>query len=81
MRTRARMRGCAFGPPPPPPAATAAAFPSAARPRRRPPAGFIDLRKVQAVREGLKSILLDGPKQGLMTKLFARGAPPAPLSR
>ena len=77
MRTRARMRGCAFGPPPPPPAATA--FPSAAR--RRPLAGFIDLRKVQAVREGLKSILLDGPKQGLMTKLFARGAPPAPLSR
>ncbi len=45
------------------------------------PAGFIDLRKVQAVREGLKSIALDGPKQGLMTKLFTRGAPPAPLSR
>jgi hypothetical protein len=45
------------------------------------PAGFIDLRKVQAVREGLKSIVLDGPKQGLMTKLFTRGAPPAPLSR
>lgn len=44
------------------------------------PAGFIDLRKVQAVREGLKSIVLDGPKQGLM-KLFTRGAPPAPLSR
>jgi len=70
-------RGHALWPPPPPPPLFAPLFLSSAL----MPAGFIDLRKVQAVREGLKSIVLDGPKQGLMTKLFTRGAPPAPLSR
>ena len=36
---------------------------------------------MQAVREGVKAIVVDAPKQGLMSKLFARGAPPVPLSR
>jgi len=55
-----------------PPPATAAA---------PPPAGYIDLRKVQAVREGSKSIVVDAPKSGLMSKLFARGAAPTAMTR
>ena len=33
------------------------------------------------MREGAKSIVVDAPKQGLISKLFARGAPPAALTR
>ena len=76
MRRHLRARARAMPLPPPPPLFAPLSLSSALM-----PAGFIDLRKVQAVREGLKSIVLDGPKQGLMTKLFTRGAPPAPLSR
>jgi hypothetical protein len=36
---------------------------------------------VQAVREGSKSIVVDAPKSGLMSKLFARGAAPTAMTR